>query len=118
MGKMIQIKIDKYTSPQATALVGRANGEKFLVTVENDLGNILEMGRNYENVEIIIPKRIITMNKSFFLGMFENTIKAYGKNEFLKIYIFTASEYIKSKLSNYCDYALLTSSAEDILKNA
>jgi hypothetical protein len=109
------IIIDKYIDKRDTALVGRDNGEKCVKIIEENIGNLIEIGNNYEKVNIIIPKRIITMNKSFFLGMFENIVKSYGKKAFEDKYIFTASDYICSKISKYVDYALMTTSVRDII---
>ena len=86
MPEKLEVRLDEFIDPKESALVGRDNGEACLAKVESTCGllNILEE----ENTQInfIVPNRIVTINKSFFLGMFELRICALGKEPFIEKY--------------------------------
>ena len=83
--------------------VGRANGlqasDKFkLDSLDNQEGV----------VEVIVPQSTYALNSSFFLGMFDKSIKHAGSREsFLNKYKFTASKEILATIDNCIDRALL-----------
>ena len=62
-----------------------------------------------------MPKRIVVINKSFFLGMLETRVISLGKEGFLYKYRFDASDYIVSRVPKYVDAALLQASMKEIL---
>lgn len=111
----IRIQFNDYISIKDTALVGRDYAKKMHTDVLAKIGSLSELENKYDTIYIVIPKRIVTMNKSFFLGFFEERIMAIGKEKFLNKYIFDASEYIVNKISPYAESALLSASMKDIL---
>jgi hypothetical protein len=110
-----EIKLDEVLHPRETALVGRENGEE-------TLDKLIKTGNNFENLEknndkiiIKIPERIISVNKSYFLGLFELAIDRLGKDEFENKYDFDTTDYIKSKIKNHIKAACLKASQGEIL---
>lgn len=111
----INISLNDFISERDTALVGRDYGKTLLTEITKKIGSLEKLHNNYDKIHIVIPKRIITMNKSFFLGFLEEEIKNLGKEQFLNKYVFEASEYIVSKVPSYADSALLSASMKEIL---
>ncbi len=110
------LDINKYIEPQATALVGRPNGEKLLQTLRENGIILKEIEEKYDKIVFSIPKRIIIVNKSFFLGLFETRVQELGKKTFLDKYEFNTSDFIKKHFEGkYVDAALLTNSTSEIL---
>jgi hypothetical protein len=104
-------------SDKDTALVGRDYGKAFRKSLETEHGKLAELEKSTDMpIKFIIPRTIITMNKSFFLGAFADRIISIGKESFLQKYDFTSSAYINSKLEDYIEYALKTTSMADIIK--
>ena len=115
MGETKEIRIDEYIDKKETALVGRANGEGCLEKIEKVEGSLVSLEKNNTKIIFYVPKRILTINKSFFLGIIGLRICALGKEVFQEKYQFVASEYITSKIPKYIDDALRRSSMKDIL---
>jgi hypothetical protein len=115
MAGELTVELHKFTSNKDTALVGRKNGENFLKTLEEGIGTLAENEGKFDKINIFVPKRIVVINKSFFLGLFETRVISLGKEGFLNKYNFDASDYILKKIPKYVDTALLEASMEDIL---
>lgn len=69
-----KLDIDKYVHKKATGLVGRPNGEQLLSDLKKDGIIFKDIEIQYDLIEIIIPKRIRLLNKSFFLGWLETRV--------------------------------------------
>ena len=82
MNHIIDIKISKYRSNGAKIFTGRDNGIK--AREELNLNGIDEEA---VWVRIIVPRDTWGINPSFFGGMFEGSIKKFGRN-FLDKYCF------------------------------
>jgi hypothetical protein len=65
-------------------LVGRERGE----AVRKAL-NIDEVDRSHEEVDVLIPDWVYSVTSSFFLGLFEKSIKELGEDEFRRMFHFT-----------------------------
>lgn len=115
MRQVKTIKLSDYINNQYTALVGRDNGERLMNKLKKNKINLDSWEDKSEKIIIKIPKHIITINKSFFLGMFEIRIQKLGKADFKSKYEFEASDHIKDKINRYVDTALLTASMSQIL---
>ena len=112
----ITIDLEKYIHQRESALVGRPNGEMLLKKLKQEHLIFKELENKYEKIIIKIPRRIVTINKSYFLGFMETRIQELGKNEFLKKYFFIASDHIKEKIiQSYIDAALLDATQREIL---
>lgn len=112
-----QKKIDfsDYIGKKSTSLVGRDSGQNLLKKLEKKNLFFPSMEMKYEKIIFIIPEKIITINKSFFLGLFETRIQSLGKEKFSEKYQFETSNHIKEKISRYIDSGLLTATMEEIL---
>ncbi|NTU49808.1 MAG: hypothetical protein HGA87_02770 [Desulfobulbaceae bacterium] len=106
------INFDDFLTKKETSLVGRENGEALLKKSGIAFSAI---EKEFDLIVINIPDRIVTMNKSFFLGFFELSVQRLGKDEFFKKYQISASTYIISKLDEYAVAALLRASQREIL---
>ena len=110
------IDLNKFIEQKATALVGRPNGEKLLKSLKENGILLKEIEVKYDKIIFVIPNRIIIVNKSFFLGLFETRVQELGKEKFLDKYVFSTSDFIKKQFEEkYIDAALLTNSTEEIL---
>jgi len=113
--KSKNIQIKDYIDNRYTALVGRESAQNLLTKLEKDGNNFKKLEEKFDKIVLIIPSKIITINKSFFLGLFETRIQDLGKEEFKKKYSFGTSEHIQKKVMGYLDSALLTASMKDII---
>ena len=66
---------------------GRPEGEKARKDLKLD-----EFDKNDESIEIIIPDDTLSVNSSFFSGMFQKSLKELGEEEFRKKYIFKCNK--------------------------
>jgi hypothetical protein len=110
-----RIELDKYIHIKETALIGRNNGEYILKTIEKDGIDLSKLESTNEKIIINIPDRIISINKSYFLGLFETIIQRLGKEQFLLKYEFETTNHIKEKIKRHVDSAILKASQGDIL---
>lgn len=92
--------------PKETALVGRDNGEATLDKLIDEGFDFNKLENEYEKIIIIVPNRIISINKSYFLGLFEIVIKRLGK-DFLNKYEFKTTSHIQNKIKRHVGAALL-----------
>jgi hypothetical protein len=101
MQKEIKINLESFIEDSETALVGRLDGEVLLIKLikEKYVFKVLEI--EYEKITIIIPNRIVSINKSYFLGLFETRIVDLGKKEFLKKYKFITTDHISEKIKRF-----------------
>lgn len=111
------LNIGEFINPKSFALAGRPDGEKLLADLKKKGIILIEIEKKFEKIEIIIPTRIVLLNKSFFLGWMETRVQELGKEGFLSKYKFEARKFIKDKIQNdFVDAALLTLKPEEILK--
>ena len=62
-------------------------------------------------VTLVIPKDTYSVNMSFFLGLFANSIRQLGKQEFYKRYQFEGDAIHLDEIPDYVDQALKESFA-------
>lgn len=100
------IDMSKYVSEWTTSLVGRQNGK-------DCKRRIIEAGIVFDELEkevtpiiIQIPETIISMNRSFFLAVWEDRIMALGKDGFREKYSFDTSQHIQDKVSKHIESTL------------
>jgi hypothetical protein len=108
--KLVDI-IDK----RETALVGREHGEETLKLLKQKKVILKNIEEEYEHISVEIPSKIVTINKSFFLGLFETRIQELEKEKFENKYIFIASEHIVNKIKKHIDAALLNATQKEIV---
>lgn len=110
------INLSEYIKSDIKGMMGRPEGEKLLEDLKGK-GNILKNLENqYQTIKIIIPPWIRLINKSYFLGFLETRIQELGREKFFSKYSFECErDYVLKPLAQYVEFALLTSSPEDIL---
>lgn len=57
-------------------------------------------------VDVIVPARIYSMTSSYFLGLFGDSIRKLGREEFLKRYRVHAPPHVQRKLDDWIARAL------------
>lgn len=62
-------------------------------------------------VNVVIPEDTYSVNMSFFLGLFANSIRTLGKQEFNRRYTFQGDRVHLDELPDYIDQALKESFA-------
>lgn len=111
------LKIDEFIDNKTQALAGRPAGESLLRLLREKHIILKELETKFDRILIIIPTRIILLNKSYFLGWMETRVQELGKKEFLNKYIFEGRPFVVTKIvTDYVDSALLTLKPEEILK--
>ncbi len=113
MEKTIDLK--DFLAFEETALVGRENGENVLKKISQNGLDFKKLEKDFNTIIIKIPENVVSINKSFFLGLFEIQVQRLGKDGFLKKYKFSTTDHIVNKIKNHVDAALLTASQGDIL---
>jgi len=98
-----------------TALVGREHGEETLKLLKQKKIMLKEIEGKYDQILVEIPSKIITINKSFFLGLFETRIQELGIQNFKNIYVFKTSEHIVKKIDKHIEAALLSATQKEIV---
>lgn len=79
----ITIKLDEYRTPGAKIFTGRDRGKE--VRVKSKIDTIEP---EYNQIIIVVPEDIITINPSFLEEFFKNVIKRLGKDDFFKKFRF------------------------------
>jgi hypothetical protein len=115
MNNDYELKLTDIIDKRETALVGREHGEETLKTLKQKKIILRELEEEYEHILIEIPSKIVTINKSFFLGLFETRIQEMGKQKFEDVYIFKTSQHIAEKIKKHIDAALLNATQEEIV---
>lgn len=85
------------------ALVGRDNGE--VLRADLEVAGIVwkNLEQQFDEIEIVIPDYVVTINKSFFLGLFEESVLRLSKEGFIAKYKFNTTEHIKRKVEKHID---------------
>ena len=84
------IDLGNYRDGGTTVLSGRPKGA--------DLRKTLDLSRtdlDPEPVEVVVPRDILSLNSSFFLGLFGESIRRLGLDGFASKYIFNCAPAIK-----------------------
>lgn len=85
MKKNKEINLVSYLNPQENVLAGREQGE----LARRDIGlDNLDIDKNIQQVEFIVPESLIAITPSFFLGLLFKSFKKLGFEEFEKRYKF------------------------------
>ena len=96
---------DARTSPESRVLSGRDRGvecrKKF---------NLDRLDASNERVVVTIPRDIYSMNTSFFLGLFGNSVRRFGKDGFVSKYEFVCDEVHREGIAEGIERALKESS--------
>jgi len=115
MENEFELNLANILDERETALVGREHGEEVLKLLKEKKYILKELEEKYEQILIEIPKKIVTINKSFFLGLFETRIQEMGKEKFENKYVFKTSEHIVEKIKKHINAALLNATQKEIV---
>jgi hypothetical protein len=117
MGTDYNLKLSEIIDKRETALVGREHGEETLKLLKTKKIVLKDIEEKFEHIFVEIPQKVVTINKSFFLGLFETRIQELGKQKFEGKYIFNTSEHIKEKIKKHIEAAMLNATQGEILSD-
>ena len=107
-GFSVTENLKDFLVPEETALVGRENGENVLKKLAQSGLDFKKLEKECDKITFKIPENVVSINKSFFLGLFETQVQRLGKDGFLNKYKFDTTEHIVNKIKNHVEeYALL-----------
>ena len=96
---MITINLQQYRIPNSKILYGKDFGIQARRKLKLD-----EIDKAEEQVTIIIPDDIWSLNSSYFIGMFEKSVLLLGEEKFRKKYLFQCSNnYILENINQGID---------------
>lgn len=104
----MEIDLNKFKNSGSRVLSGRNEGKK-----AREKLNLDSVDNDAENVSVIFPEDIISLNSSFFLGLFGPSVRNLGENEFVKKYTFICPDFIKKSVNDGIERALKTSNPLD-----
>ncbi|WP_394897933.1 STAS-like domain-containing protein [Clostridium butyricum] len=96
----MKINLDKYIDGDIV-LSGRERGEELRKKLE-----LNKKENEYNVIEIEIPEEVCSINSSYFLGAFGDSIRKYGKEGFLQKYIFICDSIIRESIEDGISSAL------------
>lgn len=102
----MEINLNNFKNPNSKVLSGRKEGKSV-----RDRLSLDTVDNNSEVVKVIFPEDIISLNSSFFLGLFGPSVRYLGKEKFEMKYIFEAPKFIKNSIDDGIVRALKTSNA-------
>jgi len=100
----MKIDLNVYHEKGTIVLSGRPKGE----ALRRDL-NLDKLDGDSDSVEVIVPKEVVSLNSSFFSGLFEKSIRAMGAEKFRAKYLFNCRTEIRDDVSAGIEEALNTS---------
>jgi hypothetical protein len=83
------IDIKQFQTPGAKVLSGRPKGQEVRQKLCLDQVDV-----SPELINVLVPEEILTINSSFFLGLFGDSVRKLGENGFLDHYRFSVPERI------------------------
>jgi hypothetical protein len=101
---MTTIDLNRYRSPGIGVLAGRERAEMIRASLELD-----KLDREGGVARVLVPDSIISVNSSFFLGLFGNSVRTLGESEFRRRYVF-AGENAERVREDGIRFAVLTES--------
>ena len=98
------IDLTKYTGRDEIILSGRPKGEELRQKL-----NLEKMDSEADAIKIIIPQHIVSLNSSFFLGLFTESVKKFGEEGFRSKYFFECRPILMKDIDAGIHQALNTS---------
>lgn len=96
------IYLEQYVAANSIILSGRDKGINLRDKLKLD-----ELEEQFDFIEISVPPRIVSLNSSYFLGLFTKSIKKYdGRDGFLNKYKFKCDKYIEKDIEKGIHEAL------------
>ena len=109
------IEIEKFIHPKETALVGPKNGASLISKLSDQNIHFADLEKEGKSMSIVIPDRIVSMNKSYFLVAWGESVATLGEKKFNDLYDFKTSPHIKEKIQRHVKAALVDATQEEIL---
>jgi hypothetical protein len=94
------------TSSQAKVFAGRERGKYWREKFKID-----ELDKLPGTVEVIVPADVISLNISFFLNLFGESVRKLGREEFIKHYHFNSDPILEPLIAQGIEQALKRSNA-------
>ena len=101
MNNMRTINLGDFKRKEIKILSGRQNGEIIRKKVKLD-----DEDRTKGIIKIIVPQDVFSLNSSYFLGLFGDSVRKLGEIGFKEKYQFECADAIKINIANGIKYAL------------
>jgi hypothetical protein len=98
---MQQIDLSKYAGPDVILLSGRPMGEEIRRKLQVD-----NMDSCNDLVQVKVPQSIVSLNSSFFLGLFAPSIQTLGESRFRAKYVFECRSVVLKDIDSGIRQAL------------
>lgn len=80
---MTMIDLNNYRTPGIGVLAGYERAEKIRATLD-----LAKLDREGGTARVLVPDSIFSVNSSFFLGLFGDSVRTLGESEFRRRYVF------------------------------
>jgi hypothetical protein len=94
------------TSTKAKVFAGRDRGKFW-----RERFNLDVLDEDQSTVKVIIPPDVISLNISFFLSLFGDSVRRLGREDFLQHYVFESDPVLIPLIEQGVDQALKRSNA-------
>ena len=94
------------TSENAKVFAGRKRGKFW-----RDRFKLDQLDQQESPVDVLVPGDVISLNISFFLNLFGESVRRLGREKFLEHYIFHCDAELRPHIDNGIEQALKRSSA-------
>lgn len=91
----MELKLEDFVNKNDLILYGRNNG----ISLRQKM-NLNHLEDKYENIKIVIPENICSINSSFFIGLFKEFIKNNSISKFETKYTFICSKEILMNIND------------------
>ena len=98
----VTVDLDDYRSENVILFSGRARGEALRKKLNLDRVDLDPI----KKVVFLVPDEIVSLNSSFFLGLFSQSVKRLGENAFRAKYIIKAPPEIEGDVDEGIRHAL------------
>lgn len=68
--------------------------------------NVNTLDQDDDRVEFIVPNSTYSMTSSYFLGLFGDSIRKFGRDKFLHKYLIIAPPHVERKVDDWISRAL------------
>jgi len=101
---MKTIDLSHYHAQGTIVLSGRPKGAALRDTLNLDK---LEQGG--EQIQVVVPEEVVSLNSSFFSGLFGPSVQRMGEDQFRQIYLFKGHSSLQEDVDAGIKEALKTS---------